>query len=69
MLLANILPNTLVHFFHGMIFRFASLKNRVVNFRTDLDAARTEFASLGTDSKSKPAGCEAEAQLMAKDPY
>jgi acid phosphatase (class A) len=38
-------------------------------FRKDLEAARTELASLRTDSKSKPAGCEAEAQLLAKDPY
>jgi acid phosphatase (class A) len=38
-------------------------------FRKDLEAAGTELAALRTASKFKPAGCEAEGQLLAKDPY
>jgi acid phosphatase (class A) len=38
-------------------------------FRKDLDAARTELASLRTTAKAKPANCEAESQVLSKDPY
>jgi hypothetical protein len=37
-------------------------------FRKDLDAARTEFASLRARAKMKPAGCEAEAHVLAEAP-
>lgn len=38
-------------------------------FRRDLAAARTELTSLRAAEKTKPAGCEAQAQILSKDPY
>lgn len=38
-------------------------------FGKDLDAARTELASLQATAKARPASCEAEAQILSKDPY
>lgn len=38
-------------------------------FRKDLEAARTELASLRAAATAKPSRCEEEAQLLAKDPY
>jgi hypothetical protein len=38
-------------------------------FRKDLDAARTEFASLRAAAKAKPAGCEVEARTLSNNPY
>jgi acid phosphatase (class A) len=38
-------------------------------FRKDLDAARTEFASLRGATKAKPAGCEVESRTLSNNPY
>jgi acid phosphatase (class A) len=38
-------------------------------FRKDLDSARTESAALQGVAKAKPASCQAEAQILSKDPY
>jgi acid phosphatase (class A) len=38
-------------------------------FRKDLDAARTEFASLRAAAKAKPAGCEVESRTLSNNPY
>jgi acid phosphatase (class A) len=37
--------------------------------RKDLDAARTEFASLRAAAKAKPEACEAESKILSNDPY
>jgi hypothetical protein len=39
------------------------------DFLKDLAAAQSEFASLRAAAKAKPAGCEAEAQILSNDPY
>jgi acid phosphatase (class A) len=38
-------------------------------FHKDFDAARTELTALRADAKSKPAGCDAEAEALSKNPY
>lgn len=38
-------------------------------FHKDFDAARTELTALRAQAKSKPAGCEAEAETLSKNPY
>ena len=38
-------------------------------FTKDLEAARTEFASLKLGSGQKPTNCQVEAGLLSKDPY
>ena len=38
-------------------------------FHKDFDAARTELTALRAQAKSKPAGCEAEAETLSKSPY
>jgi len=38
-------------------------------FRKDLEAARVEFASLKREPRQKPSDCEADADLLSKDPY
>jgi acid phosphatase (class A) len=38
-------------------------------FRKDLGEARTELASLRAAVKARPTGCEAEIQILSKDPY
>jgi acid phosphatase (class A) len=38
-------------------------------FRKDLDAARTEFASLRAAEKAKPTGCEVEFRALSSNPY
>jgi acid phosphatase (class A) len=38
-------------------------------FQRDLDAARTELTFVRTHAESKPAGCEAEAETLSKNPY
>lgn len=38
-------------------------------FRKDLDAARKELETVQASERTKPAGCEAEAQTLAKNPY
>jgi acid phosphatase (class A) len=38
-------------------------------FRKDLDAARTEFASLRAAEKAKPTGCEVEFRTLSSNPY
>ena len=38
-------------------------------FHADFESARNELAGLRAGAKSKPAGCEAEAKALAKNPY
>jgi acid phosphatase (class A) len=38
-------------------------------FHKDLDAARTEFASLQATAKTKPEACEAEYRTLSNNPY
>jgi len=38
-------------------------------FHRDLDAARKEVAALRAGAKSKPEGCDAEAETLSKSPY
>ena len=38
-------------------------------FRADLEAAKRELETLRAASKTKPQGCEAEAETLAKSPY
>lgn len=38
-------------------------------FRKDLGEARSEFASLRAAANSKPTSCEAQVQILSKDPY
>jgi acid phosphatase (class A) len=38
-------------------------------FQRDLGAAQSEFASLRAAAKAKPAGCEAETQILSNDSY
>lgn len=38
-------------------------------FRTDLDAAGAEIATLRSAAIKKPQGCDFEAQTLAKSPY
>jgi acid phosphatase (class A) len=46
-----------------------AMQENSVEFRKDLEAARTELASLRAAAKPTSSRCEEEAQLLTKDPY
>ncbi len=46
-----------------------AMQSDSAEFQKDLDAARSELARLRAHIKSAPAGCEAEAKTLLKNPY
>jgi acid phosphatase (class A) len=46
-----------------------AMQSNSSEFQKDLERARSELSSLKGVAKPKPASCEAEAQILSKDPY